>query len=648
MARSSSKFLRLIRWQYIRWGLAIPALPLALWACNSHPLKEPLPAPQMETDFEVLVTPEREVDILFMVDNSPSMDPKQQKLATNFPAMIKVLEGLEGGLPDIHVGVVSSDFGAGGGELGSNCGTPLGNRGLLWGNDNSATATGGIDAKSGYNQFATVANISGACGLHQGARWIEDIQNPNGAGRQKNYDGTLVDSFSCLAKAVGTKGCGEEHHLQSIRVALNPQAGINDANNGFLRSKAYLAVVLIADEDDCSADPYSTPGDANHPVNNDNMFNNANLNAETTSLRCAGRGHVWKGQAIPNYDATNGYTGKDPLDLPFAEMAAREPQPAGETNAAKLDYHWLPLIPIQTVIDSVLNVKNGNKGKILVSGIIGWPQNDDLSNVRYQYGKDSTSMPAQLQTLWDYMPICKLDQKSADGNVYKGYGGLRLKKFIDAFKGDEKNVFSICDNDFTVAMTQIGNAIAQKLRPGCVQFPLIDTEPSTTPRTLQPECRVLDRIPCDAGSTGCLASGYKQQTLLECKDSAGNALNPKTANNKDANGKTEADRLIPEDKRDCWYLSYDDNKITGCPNAYLNQKISALRKSGTVAPPGTMLAMKCLTCPDSTGASCKVCGGKSLACCDSADPSERCDPGLSCQDSTVQNGNTTTTLQICQ
>ena len=73
-----------------------------------------------QTDITVLVKPTRELDILFMVDNSPSMDTKQEALAKTFPAMFKVLETMEGGLPDLHIGVISSDLGAGGGELGAN------------------------------------------------------------------------------------------------------------------------------------------------------------------------------------------------------------------------------------------------------------------------------------------------------------------------------------------------------------------------------------------------------------------------------------------------------------------------------------------------------------------------------------------------
>jgi hypothetical protein len=540
------------------------------------------PATGAETDFTVLVTPERELDILFMVDNSPSMDPKQKALAANFPAMIQELQNLPGGMPDIHIGVISSDFGAGGGELGANCGIPLGNRGLLWGNDNSTAAMAGI-SEVGYNQFATVANIANGCGLDQGARWISDIQNAVGAGRVKNYTGNLIDVFSCLAKAVGTKGCGEEHQLQSIRIALNPQTGYNDANIGFLRPKAYLAIVMVTDEDDCSADPYSA---TDKKPNNDGIFTPNGLYNETTNLRCAGRGHVCNGKAIPNYDPTNGYGSQGPLSLNFADCAAKDPTTA---DPQAQDYHQLPLIPIQTIIDDVVRVKNGNMEKIFVSGIIGWPQSGDLTGVKYRIDRDATSLPPSLQSLWDYMPICTLpDQKSSDGNIYKAYGGLRLKKFIDGF-GESGKTFSICNNDFVDALSQIGKALVVRLRPGCVPIPLADSDPNM--EGVQPDCQVQDRIPCDKpGENKCFQNGYEQQTLLQCKDATGLPLNP------------DSPQLnsISEANRPCWYLSYDTSEY-GCAGAFQGQEISVLRKSGTVAPPGTLVAMRCLSQPSPAG-----------------------------------------------
>jgi hypothetical protein len=523
------------------------------------------------TSFTFLTGPEREVDILFVVDNSPSMDPKQQALANNFPKMIAALEKLHGGLPDVHIGVVSSNMGAGNGAMGGNCGSGLGDRGLLWGNDpNDLTAS--VAAGS-----ANTPTLPG-CGLNLGQRWIEDIQDPNNPGRIRNYDSTmqLADVFSCLATAVGVSGCGEEHQLQATRVALIPQTGINDANNGFLRPNAKLAIVLITDEDDCSA--------SNDNSQNDDMFNMLTKRdvGDTTSLRCAARGHLCGGQPIPNYDPSFGgvgYTGTTPFTHSFADCTAKS-----QLDPSNPDHVYLPLYDVQEMIDSVNYVK-GPKApfEIFVSGIIGWPANGDPSSVQYQIGKDSTSVPASQQTLWDYMPICQdSTQRSADGNIYKAYGGLRLKKFIDAF-GDNGKVFSICNSDFTDAMTQTGNDLVQAMtgEADCVPYALTDADPNTP--GLQPHCDAVDRIPCETpGENGCLASGYTDTPMQECKDGLGNVLDP-------ASPQLDS---VSEDSRPCWYFSYDAT----CTNA---QKISALRKTGVVAPPGTLLAMTCQTCPAS-------------------------------------------------
>jgi hypothetical protein len=594
MARHSSRLLRLVRWQYIRWGLAFPAFTLALWACNSHDLQVPKPNPQQETDFEIVVSPERAVDILFMIDNSPSMDPKQKALAKNFPEMIKALQKLEGGLPDVHVGVISSDMGAGATEAGGNCSVLLGNRGKLWGNDPTVEPT--VD----YNEFATVKHLKNAagadgCGMNTGTRWIEDIQNDDGLTRQKNYQGELADVFSCLASGVGTLGCGYEHPLQAVRVAINPADNINPQNFKFLRPKAYLAVVLIADEDDCSADPNSDT--------NDGMFFPRTL-GDTASLRCAARGHVCAGKAIPNYDPQLGYTGPDTgYEHDFADCDAKDADHTLNDKGKPVkpeNFTDLPLIRIRDMVDSVNQVKERPSEQILVSGVIGWPaykedkdkKDISLNGFKYKIGKDDTSKPDEQKKLWDYMPICTVPgQTSSDGNIYKAYGGFRLKKFLDAFvHEDERNVFSICSTDnFPDAMTQIGNAIVRRLKPGCVEYPLIDRNKDVP--EVQPECQVKDRISCNnPGVDKCLMSGYQEESLKECTDGEGKALDPTKAKDKDVQ------KTVSDDKRPCWYLVYDDNKDTGCPFAFKKQRITALRKGDGNAPPGTLLGMQCLTC----------------------------------------------------
>src|SRR5215212_6064945 len=54
----------------------------------------------------------RDVDILFVIDDSGSMLDKQNSLKDNFPNFINVLKTIQGGLPDVHIGVVTSDMGA--------------------------------------------------------------------------------------------------------------------------------------------------------------------------------------------------------------------------------------------------------------------------------------------------------------------------------------------------------------------------------------------------------------------------------------------------------------------------------------------------------------------------------------------------------
>ena len=54
-----------------------------------------------------------DLDIVFMIDNSGSMQQEQENIARNFPVFISALESLPEGLPNVHIGVVSSDLGAG-------------------------------------------------------------------------------------------------------------------------------------------------------------------------------------------------------------------------------------------------------------------------------------------------------------------------------------------------------------------------------------------------------------------------------------------------------------------------------------------------------------------------------------------------------
>ena len=73
------------------------------------------------------------IDVLWVVDNSGSMAQEQTNLKTNFPRFIEKLRALPGGLPDVHIAVVSSDVGAGGTTISGNpaCNRPGGDKGRM-------------------------------------------------------------------------------------------------------------------------------------------------------------------------------------------------------------------------------------------------------------------------------------------------------------------------------------------------------------------------------------------------------------------------------------------------------------------------------------------------------------------------------------
>ena len=187
-------------------------------------------AAEMVTRVEVLSAPvnaTRDVDLLFLIDDSPSMLDKQVSLKANFPNFINALDALPGGRPNLHIGVVTSDLGTSaagdaspGPSIGSGTGACIGN------------------GKSGNLTTSGSTLVTGT--------FISDIAASGS--RATNYTGTLAAAFSAIA-SVGQNGCGFEQSIEAVKRALNNNA----ANAGFLRPSANLAIVFLSDEDDCSA-----------------------------------------------------------------------------------------------------------------------------------------------------------------------------------------------------------------------------------------------------------------------------------------------------------------------------------------------------------------------------------------------------------
>jgi hypothetical protein len=148
------------------------------------------------------VTPNRKLDLLFMIDDSPSMADKQTNLAANFPHLLDVLNQLPGGLPSLHIGVVTSDLGSKGAD-DPTAGPSIG--------------TLGAGGCAGLGRAGALKLSNGAT-TSSGEPFLTDIAAADGT-RTRNYTGALADVFAQIAQ-VGAGGCGFEQSLEAVKQAL--------------------------------------------------------------------------------------------------------------------------------------------------------------------------------------------------------------------------------------------------------------------------------------------------------------------------------------------------------------------------------------------------------------------------------------------
>ncbi|MCU1280710.1 MAG: hypothetical protein JWM53_4256 [bacterium] len=166
-------------------------------------------------------TVKNKVDILFVLDDAPSMGVKLATFRAALPQLIGAFDDdAQLGSPvAYHLGVVTADLGAGPAAL-----------------PQFGCRPGGDGAK---------LRDAGGSG---GVRFIDDNQI---AGTTNVSDVTAA--LTALAD-VGTAGCAFRSPLEAAYRALHDQIPENVA---FLRSDALLAIVFVSDADDCSA-PFTT------------------------------------------------------------------------------------------------------------------------------------------------------------------------------------------------------------------------------------------------------------------------------------------------------------------------------------------------------------------------------------------------------
>jgi hypothetical protein len=368
----------------------------------------------------------RNLDLLFMVDNSGSMKEEQEALRREFPKMIQVLtsgdrngDGQEDFPPiaELHLGVVSSDLGLVGITAIAKC-EGLGDDGVLQ-NMPPADAT---DCKAEYPRFLTFE-----AGVHD----PEEV----------------AGDFACIA-SLGTAGCGFEQQLETTLKAVWPSSDdritfIGDAqglgtkghgdteNAGFLRPSSgadtsLLAVVLVTDEDDCSS------SDLSHFLPQNLLPDGSPLKEQGLNVRC----HLNQQNLFPIQRYVDGFRRLRPGSENLVVFGAITGVPTGMVDASAL---------------GAVDFEDSASVNAFYDGI--------LASAEMTETVDDKGTPATGDDL--LMPSC------TNGDSGKAYPPRRIVEVAKQF-GKNSIVQSICQDDFGPAVDAIVLSITRAVKDACI------------------------------------------------------------------------------------------------------------------------------------------------------------------------------------
>lgn len=260
-------------------------------ACSDPP---PPPKPVFEAAMFPSV-PSRQLDLLVVMDDSDGLENIRNELGNHANALFDALAVVDGALPDLHIGLTTSDMGTTSALAPREPGPMVGRPGQ-----------GGC---AGFGKDGALL-----LGLNTSVVGTFLVDEDDGTGtRRRNYDGELAEAFR-RQMTIGSLGCSFEQHLRGMERALQ-----RPDHADFFRPDANLAVLIVADEDDCS-------------VNDVKLFsaNEQSLGA-LQSFRCTQHGNRCaedlgtegpKTECVPREDSPY-VTGIQPfIDL----LAARKPR----------------------------------------------------------------------------------------------------------------------------------------------------------------------------------------------------------------------------------------------------------------------------------------------------------------------------------
>jgi hypothetical protein len=527
----------------------------------------------------------RDVDILFVIDNSGSMGEEQAALARGIGSFIDVLED-----PNVRanyrIGVTTTDNG------NPWCPTTSPEAGSLSFSScldriaNFTSQAGDVDAGA----IACSNNCSldnAALGITaQSSPWFEVNENttslPAGV--------SMADAFACIAPQ-GINGCGFESPLESMNKALIRTDTQADPAYGFKREQAILSIVHITDEADCS---YNNQWASIFEQSGNKVFWNDPSDTFPTSAVC------WNAGTNCTDNGSGGY------DCVAADYDVNgTPIPSGDPGADDSAV----LHPLSRYIGRLQGIENDKKeinpGQEVTVGLIAGVGSNGTPT--YADSPDSAFMsdfgigPGCAAPVGGATP-CTSDADCAGiGLQACGPGGqcmeqqtaippVRLAELTTHFT--ENNMHSICSDDYAPALAAIAESIADQIKPACYTECVEDADP-TTPAIVDPECTVVEQV------------ANEETEIPEClKDAGAYVIDPATNSYAMPNDSANVchARLVDAAGQSASPL---DDMSPACINKGYNLEFVIARRPGFPAPGGVYVSASCTLsqlpqedCPD--------------------------------------------------
>lgn len=466
--------------------------PLALSACpnvvtpadGEH---EPLCGDEFRTSYSIPTLPENhDVAILFVIDNSGSMAEEQVKLVEAAGVLFEQLDAVGA---NYRVAFTTTDAGNPlcpattpefGSFVASSCETRL---------DEFLFDNGTVDARD----FA----CSDLCSLDAAALaiqptsvdfdtsskprpWIERIEGVT------NLPPTTdpVEAFKCFAPQ-GIAGCGFESPLEAMYLALTRTQDSEDDNFGFARAGGVLAVVMLTDEADCSANPEWAEIFA---ADGNQTFWSDPAAATPSSAVCWNAGVTCSG---------------DPSQYDSCEPANKNVDGGEATGFADADAVLYPLARYDDLLDGIEQQQQDFNAfrEILFTLIAGVQGNGADWSVSYADAQDP-----EYQLSYGIGPGCT----SVAGDT--AVPPVRMLAVAEAIEGpyasEPLRAYSICEADYAAAMAGLAERITAQFPPLCHTRCVADGELSTP--QLEPICVVEESFPGED----------ETQDVLECMRAA--------------------------------------------------------------------------------------------------------------------------------